>query len=72
MRYYWAYNMPCAILVSGQSVLFWNDHLKSVYDMLHKDILLTVRTAMAAGFKEIINQLDFSKMENESEKQFFV
>ena len=55
VRYYWAYNMPCALLVcGGNNTEFWNDNLKSIYDMLHKDILLNVRTAMAAGFKEII------------------
>lgn len=43
VRYYWAYNMPCAILVNGSSNQFWNDNLKNIYEMLHKDILLNVR-----------------------------
>ena len=73
VRYYWAFNMPCAILVCGKdNAQFWNDNLKTIYDMLHKDILLNVRTAMAAGFKEIIKLLDIQKMENETEKQYFI
>lgn len=31
IKYYWAYNMPCAILVNGGQK-FWNSHLKNVYD----------------------------------------
>jgi|TARA_B110000305_G_C19425563_1_gene633399 hypothetical protein len=31
IKYYWAYNMPCAILVNGGQK-FWVSHLKNVYD----------------------------------------
>lgn len=40
--------------------------------MLYKDIMLTVRTSMAAGFKEIINLLDFEKFETDSDKEYFI
>ena len=72
VRYYWAYNMPCAILVSGNSLTFWKDNLKTIYEMLHRDVLVNVRTAMAAGFKEIIKLIDFSKLDKDTEKQFFI
>jgi hypothetical protein len=72
VRYYWAYNMPCAILVSGCDIKFWNDVLKSIYDLLHKDVLVNVRTAMAAGFKEVIKLIDLSKMEKDTDKQYFI
>ena len=49
VRYYWAYNMPCAILVNGGNS-FWLSHLKNIYELLYKDILINVRTAMSAGF----------------------
>ena len=71
VRYYWAYNMPCAILVNGGSK-FWFDHLKNIYELLYKDILINVRTAMSAGFKEIIELLDIDKMEDLEERKFFV
>jgi small nuclear ribonucleoprotein (snRNP)-like protein len=52
MKYYWAYNMPCAIMVSEP--LFWKENLKKIYEMLYKDILINIRTAMSSGFKEVI------------------
>mgnify|MGYP006893258641 CR=1 FL=1 len=67
VRYYWAYNMPCAVLVN-QGTTFWDDHLKPKYDLLYKDILLNVRTALAAGFKEIIGLLNIEKMEKDEDK----
>jgi len=63
--------MPCALLVSGNTP-FWNDNLKTIYDMLHKDILINVRTSMAAGFKEIIKLVNIEKMDKESDKQYFI
>ena len=65
--------MPCALLVcGGNNTQFWNDNLKSIYDLLHKDILLNVRTAMAAGFKEVITLLDIEKMDKDEDKQYFI
>lgn len=72
VRYYWAYNLPCAIQVLDSNVNFWNTHLRNVYDMLYKDILLTVRTSMAAGFKEIIKMINFDLLEKESDKEYFI
>ena len=71
VRYYWAYNMPCAILVNGGQK-FWFDHLKNIYELIYKDILINVRTTMSAGFKEIIELLDIDKMEDLEERKFFV
>ena len=62
VRYYWAYNMPCAILVNSNNDL-WIDTLKPIYDLLYKDVLINVRTAMAAGFKEVIELVNIDKME---------
>lgn len=72
IRYYWAYNMPCALLVSGSDLKFWNDNLKPIYDMLYKDILVNVRTAMAAGFKEVVKLMNFGEMEKEADKQYLI
>lgn len=72
VRYYWAYNLPCALLVTGSDLEFWNSTLKNIYDMLHKDILLNVRTTMAAGFKEVIRLIDFSRLDNEQERGYFI
>jgi len=71
IKYYWAYNMPCAILVNGGQK-FWLNHLKSIYDLLYQDILINVRTAMSSGFIEVINHLDIDKMEKEEDQQYFV
>jgi hypothetical protein len=63
--------MPCAILVNGGQK-FWLDYLKSIYDLLYKDILINVRTAMSSGFIEVINHLDIDKMEKEEDQEYFV
>lgn len=72
VRYYWAYNMPCAVLVNKDTPSFWVDHLKPIYELLYKDILINVRTALASGFKEIINILPIDKMETDEEKEYFI
>lgn len=59
--------MPCAILVNGKQKI-WFSHLKKIYDMLYKDILINVRTTMSAGFKEIIDLLDIQLMESAEEQ----
>ena len=71
VKYYWAYNIPCALLVNGKSV-FWFSHLKGVYELLYKDILINLRTTIAASFKEIIEILEIDKMEKQEDRQFFV
>jgi len=71
VKYYWAYNMPCAILVN-QGQKFWFTHLKNIYELLYKDILINVRVTMSSGFKEIIELLDIDKMEKDEDRQFFV
>lgn len=71
IRYYWAYNLPCAIMVNGGNE-FWFQHLKNIYELLYKDILINVRTAMSSGFKEIIELLDITSMKDLEEKKFFV
>jgi hypothetical protein len=72
VRYYWAYNLPCTLLVTGSNLDFWNSTLKNIYDMLHKDVLLNVRTAMAAGFKEVIRLIEFSNLKDEQDKEYFI
>ena len=69
VRYYWAYNMPCALLINNEA--FWTSTLKPIYDLLYKDVLLNIRTAMAAGFKEVIQLVDLNKMDL-SLKTYFV
>lgn len=71
IRYYWAYNMPCAILVTKGTTM-WNDHLKTIYDLLYKDVLINVRTALASGFKEVIKLVEIDKMEKEEDKLYFL
>jgi hypothetical protein len=66
IRYYWAYHMPCALLVNGKQKI-WFSHLKMIYEMLYKDKDKNVRTTMSAGFKEIINLLDIELMESAEE-----
>ena len=48
------------------------DHMKNIYELLYKDILLNVRTTMAAGFKEVINLVEIEKMENPEDQQYFI
>ena len=71
IKYYWAYNLPCALLVNGGQ-RYWMDHMKNIYELLYKDILLNVRTTMAAGFKEVINLVEIEKMENPEDQQYFI
>lgn len=71
VKYYWAYNLPCALLVNGKSV-FWFNHLKNIYELLYKDILINLRTTIAASFKEVIELLDIDKMDKQEDRQFFV
>jgi hypothetical protein len=40
VKYYWAYNLPCALQVNAA---MWDDHLKNIYELLYKDILLNIR-----------------------------
>ena len=69
IKYYWAYNMPCAIMVN--SAPFWKSHLRNVYELLYKDILINIRTTMSSSFKEIIELVQIEKMEKE-DRQFFI
>ena len=67
VKYYWAYNLPCTLLVNGKS-LFWFSHLKNIYDLLYKDVLINLRTTIAASFKDIIDLLEIDKMENKDDR----
>ena len=69
IKYYWAYNMPCAIMVNP--ALFWKSHLRNVYELLYKDILINIRTTMSSSFKEIIELVQIEKMEKD-DRQFFI
>ena len=71
VKYYWAYNLPCALMVNGKSI-FWFAHMKNIYEMLYKDVLINLRTTIASSFKEIIEILEIDKMENQEDRQFFV
>lgn len=71
VKYYWAYNLPCALLVNGKSI-FWFSHIKNIYEMLYKDVLINLRTTIAASFKDVIEILEIDKMEKKEERQFFV
>ena len=71
VKYYWAYNLPCALLVNEKSK-FWFSHMKNIYDLLYKDVLINLRTTIAASFKDIIDLLEIEKMEKEEERQYFV
>ena len=71
VKYHWAFNLPCALLVNGKSK-FWFAHAKSIYELLYKDILLNLRTTISASFKEVIEILEIDKMEDVEERRFFV
>lgn len=62
IKYYWAYNLPCTLLVNGGTI-FWLAHMKNIYEMLYKDVLINLRTTIASSFKEIIEILEIDKME---------
>ena len=51
---------------------FWFSHLKNIYELLYKDILINTRTTMSAGFKEVIELLEIEKMDKPEDRQFFV
>ena len=70
VKYYWAYNMPCALMVNGKQ-RFWFDHIKPFYEMLYQDILLNIRTTVSSSFKELITILEIEKMQPE-QRSFFV
>lgn len=72
IRYYWAYNLPCAILVTESDSKFWLNNLKPIYEMLHKDVLINVRKAMAAGYKDVIRLMKFKEFEKDADRQFFI
>lgn len=67
VKYYWAYNLPCALLVNGKSI-FWFSHIKNIYEMLYKDVLINLRTTIAASFKDVIELLEIDKMEKKEER----
>lgn len=67
VKYYWAYNLPCALMVNGKAT-FWFDHIKNIYDMLYKDVLINLRTTLASSFKEVIQILDISQMQDKDER----
>ena len=46
--------------------------MKPIYELLYKDVLLNVRTALAAGFKEIIKLIPIDKMEKDEDKEYFI
>jgi hypothetical protein len=71
IKYHWAFNLPCALLVNGKSK-FWFAHAKAIYELLYKDILLNLRTTISASFKEVIEILEIEKMEDVEERRFFV
>jgi len=53
IKYYWAYHLPCALLING-GLTFWKTHIKQIYEILYKDVLLNLRITLASSFKEII------------------
>ena len=69
IKYYWAYNMPCAIMVNDPK--FWKSNLRNVYELLYKDILINIRSTMSSSFKEVIELVKIEQMEKE-DRQFFI
>jgi hypothetical protein len=57
VKYYWAYFMPCALLLNnGQT--YWELKIKGIFQKLYKDILLNVRKCLAAGLYDIMKLVD--------------
>lgn len=67
----WAYNLPCALLVNGGQK-YWLAHLKPIYKILLKDTPTEAKTALSAGFKELINLVSIEKLESKEERQFIL
>ena len=67
VKYYWAYNLPCALMVNRKAN-FWFSHMKNIYQMLYKDVLINLRTTLASSFKEVIQILDINSMEEKEER----
>jgi hypothetical protein len=57
VKYYWAYFMPCALLLNGGNS-YWELRLREIFTRLYKDVLLNVRKSLAAGMFEIMKLVD--------------
>lgn len=62
----WAFNMPCVLLVNGRD--YWVAKLKSVYELIYKDMLISVRKSLAAGLIELARLIDVKTASHEDQK----
>ncbi len=58
--------MPCVLLVNGKN--YWAAKLKLFYEMIHKDVLLSVRKSLAAGLIEVAKLIDVKGATNDDQK----
>jgi hypothetical protein len=63
VKYYWAYFMPCALLLNGGNS-YWESRLREIFTRLYKDVLLNVRKSLAAGMFEIMKLVDMESKLN--------
>ena len=68
VKYYWAFFMPCALLLNG-GTHYWDSRIKDIFTKLYKDVLLNVRKSLAAGMYDIMKLVD---MEQKQNQRFFV
>lgn len=59
----WAFNMPCVLLVNGRS--YWSARLKAIYELIYKDVLISVRKSLAAGLIELAKLIEVKSASNE-------
>lgn len=71
VKYQWAYNMPCALLVNG-GIKFWTKKLKTIFKALMAEKASNIKNSLAAGFKEIIKLVEIDKLETKEERDYFL
>jgi len=63
VKYSWAFFLGCALFVNGGES-FWQSKIKTIYEKLYKDILLTVRKTLASSLTEVAKLIDMSNHDN--------
>lgn len=63
IKYSWAFNMPCILLVNGGQS-FWQQRAMSVYEMLSKEIILNIRKTLASSLVEVMKLVNMKDETN--------
>jgi hypothetical protein len=65
----WAYNMPAALSIYSDKTQLWDKCLRDVYKVLYKDLVLSIRSSLAASLHEIIGLVGSKFEENKTESE---